>query len=121
AVVPPEKFLTSSSKLPALGLYRNGVCRLMIISKAFGPPGGPVNALESDSEPLKTTVSSLPTLLAKVALKPSGVALVVERLIWILGMMDEKAPPICASGRKAIWVMRCGPETDANAEAANTC
>src|SRR5215831_634175 len=119
--MPPEKFLTSSSKLPILGSYRKGTCRLMTISKAFGPPGGPVNALESDSEPLNTTVSSLPTLSAKMRLKPSMAALVVERLIWMLEIVDEKALPNCASGRKAIWVMSCGPETDANAEAANTC
>ena len=75
----------------------------MRISKFFGPPAGPVSTLERGSGPvLKTTVSSMPTLLAKVGLRVDGVALVVERSIRIWGSVDEKAPPKAASGRKRI-------------------
>jgi hypothetical protein len=93
----------------------------MTISNAFGPPSGPVTALESGSAPLNTTVSSAPTFSAKVRLKPSGGWLVVDRLIRILGMVEEKAAPTKPSGRKAMCVMRCGCGREANAEAANTC
>ncbi len=56
-------------------------------SKSFGPPGGPVLAVDKVIAPLPTTVSSAPTLLAYVVLNPSGAMLVVERLICKFGFV----------------------------------
>ena len=74
-----------------------------MISKALGPAGGMMLALERLSEPLCTMVSSAPTLLAKVVLIPLGTADVVDRSIRIFGNVDENAPPNWRSGRKAIF------------------
>ena len=78
---------------------------MMMISNAFGPPVGPVNEVDMPRDPVYTTLSSAPTLLAKVSLSPSGVANVVDRSIWIFAIISEKAPPKVASGLKAICVI----------------
>jgi hypothetical protein len=64
-----------------------------------------VNALET-SDPLNTTVIDT-HVIGKVTLKASGAALVVERLIWKLEIVDLKALANLLSGRKAMWVMTC--------------
>src|SRR5687768_1261007 len=87
------------SRFPCAGLYRNGVVSGMTMSKALGPPAGPVNALEILIPPLNTTVSFDPTLLANVALNPPTVARVAERLICKLEILVEKGPPSRALGR----------------------
>ena len=81
---------------------------MISISKSFGNVAGGY-ALDSDNGPLKTSVSSLPKLYAKVVFNPSGAALVVERLTWILEIVPEKAPAVL-SGRKEICVIICGSE-----------
>src|SRR5882672_3826638 len=51
----------------------------MMMSKALGPPVGPISALDSDSDPLCTNVLSAPSLFAKMALSPSGAFVVVAQ------------------------------------------
>src|SRR5260370_2091497 len=77
----------------------------MMISNDFGPPAGPVNEVDMPKAPVYTTLSSAPTLLAKVLLSPSGVAEVGDRLIWILALISEKSPPNGTSGLKSIRVI----------------
>ena len=55
------------------------------MSKALGPPAGPLNALDRRIEPLNTTVSLAPTLFANVALNPSTSLSAVE---WVLSDVD---------------------------------
>jgi len=109
-VEPPLKLRTSKRRLPKVGSYRKGVENVIRMSNAFGPFGGPVNELESESAPLNTVVTFDPTLFANVVLKPSTGALVVEREICTFGKVDEKAPPKVASGRKATAEIRIGAE-----------
>src|SRR3954453_23374150 len=89
-VLPPEKFRTSSKRLPADGLYQNGVVSVMMISNSFGPAPDPEKALDRDSAPLETTVSSAPMLSAKVLLKLLACRPVVESLIWTLVSVSVK-------------------------------
>src|SRR5262249_16691461 len=103
----------------AVESYQNGVPSVMTMSKSFGPPSGPEYALDRDRLPLKTTVSSLPTFWAKVLLSLLGEAWVVERLIWTLLSVSEKAAPDTPSGRRAICVIQPAPPE--NSVAAITC
>lgn len=50
--LPPKYLLISINRLPAAGLYKKGVCKLILMSKSFGPPADPVSALFSGSDPL---------------------------------------------------------------------
>ena len=94
-VVPPPKFCTSSSRLPEAGLYGKGVVRLITMSNAFGPPTGPVSALESDSDPLCTKVLSAPSLFAKVELSTSGALVVVDKkMLTLLNVVENAAPSV---------------------------
>src|SRR6266436_7189448 len=91
----------------------------MMMSKALGPPVGPISALDSDSDLQCTNVFSAPSLFAKMALSPSGAFVVVIRKILTLLSVVENAPSNCASGRNANPVISSGE--DPNSLALYTC
>src|SRR5689334_171775 len=100
--------MMSMRRLPLVGSKVKGVVRGTTMSKSFGPCAGPVNALDIGSEPFTTVMASGPTLFANVALSDSGCEELVERLIWILDMVVEKAKPTAALGRKRSSRMTIG-------------
>src|SRR5947209_85068 len=95
----PERLMMSMRRLPFLGSNVNALLSGTTMSKFFGPPAGPLKALDIGSAPLNPTIPSGPTLSSKARLSASGCEELVERLIWIFEMVVENANPTAALGR----------------------
>ena len=111
-MLPPPKFRTSSSRLPSLGSYSNGVDRVSTRSKA------PLLAVDNAHCPLKTVVLSAPTLAANVVLRASGAAFVVDRSICSVPVVPVNGSSV-GSARNAIWEITQRPGE--NSPAPYTC
>ena len=81
------------------------MAKVITMSKSFGPPTGPDNALERESAPVPMTVIlSAPILSANEIHSPSGTLLVLLRSIRMLESVLENAWPRRMARRCGCWV-----------------
>jgi hypothetical protein len=100
-----------------LGSQKNGVVRLITISKSFGTG-------EMAGERERTAKDDglvRPNVVGKTKLSLSPGTLVVERLICMSARVELKAKPKEASGLKIIWVMKPPERKLENCEASKSC